>query len=92
MSSPYPSLQTRELPTPEIWDIPPPAELQAAMETRFKPFQTTYPGMLRFGKTKKQTSFLRFDHKWHATKHLDKKKAKKKANKKQENRNKIGND
>jgi len=65
MSSPYPSLQTRELPTPEIWDIPPPAEFQAAMETRFKPFQTTYPGMLRFGKTKKQTSFLRFDHKWH---------------------------
>jgi hypothetical protein len=65
MSSPYPSLQTRELPVPEIWDISPPAELQAALETCFKPLQTTYPGMLRFGKTKKQTNFLRFDHKWH---------------------------
>lgn len=65
MSSPYPSLQTRELPSPEIWEISPPVQLQAALETRFKPLQTTYPGMLRFGKTKKQTSFLRFDHKWH---------------------------
>jgi len=65
MSSPYPSLQTRALPTPDIWDIQPPRELQAALEARFKPLQTTYPGMLRFGKTKKQTPFLRFDHKWH---------------------------
>lgn len=65
MSSPYPSLQTRGLPGPEIWDIHPPTELQTALETIFKPLQTTYPGMLRFGKTKKQSPFLRFDHKWH---------------------------
>ena len=65
MSSPYPSLQTRELPSPEIWEIELPHELRTALETRFKPLQTTYPGMLRFGKTKKQTSFLRFDHQWH---------------------------
>lgn len=39
--------------------------LQTALETRFKPLQTTYPGMIRFGKTKQYSPFLRFDHTWH---------------------------
>ena len=65
MSSPYPSLQTKTLPSPAIWDISPPAILRSALESRFKPLQTTYPGMLRFGKTRKLGNFLRFDHKWH---------------------------
>ena len=65
MSSPYPSLQTMDLPSPVVWDIKPPAQLQAALETRFTPLQTTYPGMVKFGKTHKHSSFLRFDHKWH---------------------------
>lgn len=65
MSSPYPSLQTVDLPSPKIWDISPPQGLKIALETRFKPLQTTYPGMIRFGKSKKIGSFLRFDHKWH---------------------------
>jgi len=65
MSSPYPSLQTLNLPVPKIWTIKPPADFQAALETRFKPLQTTYPGMIRFSKTNKSNPFLRFDHKWH---------------------------
>ena len=65
MSSPYPSLQTMDLPCPVIWDIKPGVALQAALETRFKPLQTTYPGMIKFGKTNKYSPFLRFDHMWH---------------------------
>lgn len=65
MSSPYPSLQTADLPTPEIWDIKPAVAFQMALETRFKPLQSTYPGMIRFAKTNKQSNFLRFDHTWH---------------------------
>ena len=65
MSSPYPSLQTKTLPLPAIWDIPPSANLRSALEPLFKPLQTTHPGMLRFSKTKKLGNFLRFDHKWH---------------------------
>ena len=65
MSSPYPSLQTADLPCPVIWDIRPGSALQAALETRFNPLQTTYPGMIHFGKTKKYSPFLRFDHEWH---------------------------
>ena len=65
MSSPYPSLQTKTLPIPDIWEIQPPAKLRSALEARFTPLQTTYPGMLRFGRTKKLGNFLRFDHKWH---------------------------
>ena len=65
MSSPYPSLQTMELPCPQIWDIKPPVDFQAALESKFKPLQTTYPGMIRFGKSSKYSPFLRFDHKWH---------------------------
>lgn len=65
MSSPYPSLQTKALPLPAIWDIPPSANLRSALEPLFKPLQTTHPGMLRFSKTKKLGNFLRFDHKWH---------------------------
>jgi len=65
MSSPYPSLQTVDLPCPVIWDVRPNSALQAALETRFKPLQTTYPGMIRFGKSNKYSPFLRFDHKWH---------------------------
>ena len=65
MSSPYPSLQTMDLPNSETWDIKPSPELSAALETRFKPLQTTYPGMIRFAKSNKMSNFLRFDHKWH---------------------------
>ena len=65
MSSPYPSLQTVDLPKPAIWELPPTPILQKALETRFKPLQSTYPGMIRFGKTMKQSNFLRFDHMWH---------------------------
>ena len=65
MSSPYPSLQTAELPSPQIWEIKPNAEFQAALETKFKPLQTTYPGMIHFGKSNKYSPFLRFDHTWH---------------------------
>ena len=65
MSSPYPSLQTAELPSPSLWDIKPSTEFQTALESRFKPLQTTYPGMVRFGKSNKNSPFLRFDHKWH---------------------------
>ena len=53
MSSPYPSLQTVELPSPTLWDIKPSVEFQNALESRFKPLQTTYPGMIRFGKSNK---------------------------------------
>ena len=65
MASPYPSLQTADLPAPVIWDSKPTPSLQAALETRFKPLQSTYPGMIRFGKSRKHSSFLRFDHRWH---------------------------
>ena len=65
MSSPFPSLQTKTLPIPAIWDIPPSAALRSKLELQFTPLQTTYPGMLRFSKTKKLGNFLRFDHKWH---------------------------
>ena len=65
MASPYPSLQTADLPSPVLWDCKPTPEFQAALETRFKPLQTTYPGMIRFGKSSKYSAFLRFDHKWH---------------------------
>lgn len=65
MASPYPSLQTADLPSPVLWDTKPTPEFQAALETRFKPLQTTYPGMVRFGKSNKYTPFLRFDHTWH---------------------------
>ena len=43
----------------------PPAALKSALESRFCPLQTTHPGLLRFGKTKKQSPFLRFDQRWH---------------------------
>lgn len=65
MSSPYPSLQTVELPSPSIWTIKPPVEFQNALETRYSPLQTTYPGMIRFGKSNKYSPHQRFDHKWH---------------------------
>jgi hypothetical protein len=65
MSSPYPSLQTVELPNSETWEIKPTPQLQDALEMRFKPLQTTYPGMIRFAKSNKLSPFLRFDHKWH---------------------------
>lgn len=65
MASPYPSLQTVDLPSPVIWDVKPTPSFQAALETRFKPLQSTYPGMVRFGKTNKYSPFLRFDHTWH---------------------------
>jgi len=65
MSSPYPSLRTADLPSPAIWDIRPPPALQTALETHFKPLQTTHPGMIRFGKSSKFSPFQRFDHKWH---------------------------
>lgn len=65
MSSPYPSLQTMNLPSPKIWTIIPPIEFKTALESRFKPLQTTYPGMIRFSKSSKFSPFLRFDHKWH---------------------------
>lgn len=65
MSSPYPSLQTADLPSPAIWDIKPDASLQDALESCFKPLQSTYPGMINFSKTKKYSPYLRFDHKWH---------------------------
>jgi hypothetical protein len=65
MSSPYPSLQTQSLPSPQIWEMEPPAALKSALESRFCPLQTTHPGLLRFGKTKKQSPFLRFDQRWH---------------------------
>ena len=65
MASPYPSLQTADLPSPVIWECKPNPILQNALETRFTPLQTTYPGMIRFGKSKKYSPFLRFDHKWH---------------------------
>jgi hypothetical protein len=71
MSSPYPSLQTADLPFPKIWDIKPSSEFQNALEARFKPFQTTHPGMLHFAKSTKHSSFLRFDHKWHLDKFYD---------------------
>lgn len=70
MSSPYPSLQTVELPNSETWEIKPAPELQTALESRFKPLQTTYPGMIRFAKTNKLSPFLRFDHEWHLEKFL----------------------
>jgi len=70
MSSPYPSLQTVELPNSETWEIKPAPELQEALESRFKPLQTTYPGMIRFAKSNKLSPFLRFDHKWHLEKFL----------------------
>ena len=65
MSSPYPSLQTKTLPSPVIWEIEPPAKLRSSLEALFTPLQSTYPGMLRFGKSKVPGNFLRFDHKWH---------------------------
>ena len=65
MASPYPSLQTADLPSPILWDIKPTPEFQVELETRFKPIQTTYPGMVRFGKSNKYSPFLRFDHTWH---------------------------
>lgn len=71
MASPYPSLQTVDLPAPVIWDVKPPPSFQAALETRFKPLQSTYPGMVRFGKSNKYSPFLRFDHKWHLEEFLD---------------------
>jgi hypothetical protein len=70
MSSPYPSLQTVELPNSETWEIKPTLELQESLELRFKPLQTTYPGMIRFAKSNKLSSFLRFDHEWHLEKFL----------------------
>jgi len=54
-----------ELPSPQIWTIIPPEDFQAALETKFKPLQTTYPGMVRFGKSNKYSPYQRFDHKWH---------------------------
>jgi hypothetical protein len=65
MSSPYPSLRTVDLPIPATWDIKPPTALQTALETHFKPLQTTHPGMIRFSKSNKFSPFQRFDHKWH---------------------------
>jgi hypothetical protein len=70
MSSPYPSLQTAELPQSETWEIKPTKELQDSLESRFKPLQTTYPGMIRFAKSNKMSPFLRFDHEWHLEKFL----------------------
>ncbi len=54
-----------DLPSPVIWDIPPPVALQNALESHFKPLQTTHPGMIRFGKSNKFSQYQRFDHKWH---------------------------
>lgn len=54
-----------ELPNSEIWEIKPSPELHSALEARFKPLQTTYPGMIRFTRSNKLSNFLRFDHKWH---------------------------
>lgn len=71
MSSPYPSLQTMELPVPLIWTVKPNAEFQAALETRYTPLQTTYPGMIRFGKSNKYSPYQRFDHTWHLEQFLD---------------------
>jgi hypothetical protein len=45
--------------------VKPNAEFQAALETRYTPLQTTYPGMIRFGKSNKYSPYQRFDHKWH---------------------------
>jgi hypothetical protein len=65
MASPYPSLQTASLPSPVIWELKPPPALQNALQQRFTPLQTTYPGMIRFGKSKQYSPFLRFDHAFH---------------------------
>lgn len=54
-----------DLPAPVISEIRPPVNLQAALESRFKPLQTTYPGMVRFARSNKSSPFLRFDHTWH---------------------------
>ena len=67
MYHPYPGLQARDLPAPVIWEIPPSQALKSSLESRFSPLQTTHPGLLRFGKvkSKNQSPFLCFDHKWH---------------------------
>ena len=65
MTSPYPSLQTADLPTPVLWEVKPAPMFQQSLETRYMPLQSTYPGMVRFGKSNKYSPFLRFDHKWH---------------------------
>ena len=71
MSSPYPSLRTMDLPCPVTWDVNPPLALQTALETHFKPLQTTHPGMIRFGRSNKFSQFQRFDHKWHLEQFID---------------------
>ena len=71
MASPYPSLQTVDLPAPVIWDVKPTPSFQSDLETRFKPLQSTYPGMVRFGKSNKYSPFLRFDHQYHLEGFLD---------------------
>ena len=53
------------LPDPTVWEKEPPVHLRTTLETRFKPLQTTYPGMIRFARSKQYSSFLRFDHRWH---------------------------
>jgi hypothetical protein len=60
-----------ELPCPVTWDIKPPLTLQTALETHFKPLQTTHPGMIRFGRSNKFSQFQRFDHKWHLEEFID---------------------
>jgi len=72
MSSPYPSLQTVSLPSPALWDMTPSASLQESLRPLFDPIQSTHPGMLRFSKTKKKGTFLRFDNKWHLESFLGK--------------------
>jgi len=54
-----------ELPNPQIWTVKPPSAFQTALETRYAPLQSTYPGMIRFGKSNKYSPYQRFDHKWH---------------------------
>jgi len=65
MSSPYPCLQTMTLPESTVWEKEPPPALRSALETLYTPLQTTYPGMIRFARSKEHSSFLRFDHRWH---------------------------
>ena len=65
MPSPYPSLQTASLPAPILWDLPPSAALHDSLRPLFNPIQSTHPGMLRFSKTNKTGTFLRFDNAWH---------------------------
>ena len=65
MSSPHPALRTMDLPEPTVWDSRPLPAIQEALESRFKPLQSTHPGMVRFARSNKNSPNLRFDHRWH---------------------------